>query len=150
MRAEDLRDVSGLGGLPLFAVAACFAAALGDVPFVVRLASALTLGYGVTALLKSLHFRARPEPQTYATAAERFDANSFPSIHAMRGTVFWVLVAERFALPALVAVAGLVIAGIGATRVFLRRHHVGDVLVGVLTGGCAALVAITFARRLAP
>jgi membrane-associated phospholipid phosphatase len=150
MRAEDLRDVSGLGGLPLFAVSACFAAALGDVRFVARLAGALALGYALTALLKTIHFRPRPEPQTFATAVERFDANSFPSIHAMRGTVFWMLVAERFALAVLVALAGLVIASIGATRVFLRRHHVGDVLVGVLTGAFAALVVFTFERRLAP
>jgi undecaprenyl-diphosphatase len=69
------------------------------------------------------------------------DPYSFPSGHAAAATALAVVVTLVYgwvALPALV-----VAAGVAATRVTLRVHHLGDVLAGVCLGVAGAILGYT-------
>ncbi|MCU1692157.1 MAG: hypothetical protein JWM64_1248 [Frankiales bacterium] len=104
----------------------------------------------LSQLPKHLVGRARPvfaEPIAHAAGA------SFPSGHALGGTVFWVstaLVVVPLVRPArrrlVLASALLVSVVIGATRVVIGVHYLSDVVAGFLVGlAWTAVCASVFA-----
>lgn len=97
-------------------------------------------------VLKRTVARARPCDATGRALALLTppDPFSFPSGHAAAAAA--VTLTVTFAHP----VAGLVLvplgAGVAATRVRLRMHHVGDVLAGALLGAGGAVAAVALIR----
>jgi undecaprenyl-diphosphatase len=111
---------------------------------------------GVAILNQTLKFafqRARPE---FAPDTLRLHSWSFPSGHAMDSLVVYGLLAylvlERVKWPALrrliVVGAGLFVAAIGVSRLYLGVHYPSDVIAGFLAGG-AWLTACVLAYQLA-
>jgi membrane-associated phospholipid phosphatase len=134
MREDWMRDISGLGGLPIYLVAALTAFAIGEKSLAYQLAAGLGFGYLATVLIRLAWFRKRPEAQKYKNWLEKIDASSFPSLHAMRSAVFWSLLALFFNQIALYLAFAVVIISIAWTRVWLKRHHPSDVAAGLAIG----------------
>ena len=139
MLAEHLRDISGLGGLPVFVAAAVISYRLGEGTLPAMWAAGLSVGYLLAWAMRLAYFRPRPEPQAYATRLQRLDSNSFPSIHTMRSAVFWALLALHLRDNLVSAVAAVAILLVSLSRVWLRRHHPLDAAVGAILGVSVAL-----------
>jgi membrane-associated phospholipid phosphatase len=103
---------------------------------------------GIEMLLKAIVDRPRP------LSAAHFHTGSFPSGHVIAAAAFWglvppwvFLVTRRRALwIAAVVVSGVVLLGVGASRVYLGAHWPSDVIAGYL-GGAVFLVAAEWAVR---
>ena len=103
--------------------------------------------------LKEVYQRTRPSPVDALIPAQVY---SFPSGHAMVAAAFYLCLlyagwrllpgAARLAWAALVP---LLIAGIGASRLYLGVHYVTDVVAGSLAGAAWTAVVVTAARILA-
>lgn len=106
----------------------------------------------LNTLLKVLFHRVRPD--TYDPHAALLPTYSFPSGHAAASAVVLALVAYmawRF-LPrvwgvAVAIVSGMLIVGIGISRVYLGFHYPTDVLAGWIVGLIGALIIVWQVRR---
>ena len=106
----------------------------------------------LVAVIKSLVERSRPPAGSAHVEAAGY---AFPSAHAATTMALYGLLAlvaiahlhgaaRRWAC----AIAGVVIAGVGATRVYLGAHYPTDVLAGWLVGAVVALLAWRLAQAL--
>lgn len=99
-------------------------------------------------------FFARPRPQL-AWAHVQPDY-SFPSGHTMNSTIFyvaaalilWSIFGRRIGLVS-IALASILVLGVGISRVYLGYHYLTDVLGGMLAG-VAWLMIVGFAFRIRP
>jgi undecaprenyl-diphosphatase len=122
-----------------------------------RGAMALAVSVGATeaivALVKLVISRPRPPGGEALTQA---GGSSFPSGHAAAAVALYALLAyivsrscEKTATRVAVLVAGgVVVLGIGLSRVYLGVHYPSDVIAGWLTGGAIVLVSWGMATRL--
>lgn len=73
----------------------------------------------------------RPSPAEVRVYDE-VPLGSFPSGHVFTATVLWGLLWARGRVPAIAA--GLVVLGVGVSRLYLGAHYVGDVVAGAVLG----------------
>lgn len=121
---------------------------LGLIAFVV-LGSAL-LNTGLKALFR------RPRPEVYRLAeASGF---SFPSTHSMMAfslygllaLLLWPHLRGAAGRTALLAAAGMMIAAIGFSRIYLGVHYPSDVLGGYAASACWITIVLALYRRFSP
>jgi undecaprenyl-diphosphatase len=145
---EMMRDVTALGGTTFVILATSLAVAALVFHRNWRRAGVLALimicAQSCDELLKGVYNRPRPD---FAPAGTYVYAQSFPSGHSTASAALWLSLAmiaasfeaERRAKAFWLVVAGLVITGVGASRVFLGVHWPTDVLAGWMLGACWAL-----------
>lgn len=118
----------------------------------IMLGAAVYGGMFFNAALKQVFQRARPIVEDPLLLLPSYTSYSFPSGHAMASTLLYASLAilaahalQRRAARILVMVcAGLLIAAIGASRVYLGVHYLTDVLAGVLVAVAWLLLCHTF------
>jgi membrane-associated phospholipid phosphatase len=147
--------VTMLGGVTVIAVVACVAAGFlahrGLRQEAVLVVVAVVGAQACTGVLKSIFQRERPSFDDPVATAGYF---SFPSGHALTSMAVYgavaLIVAPRLRLPALraacLAGAGLLVAAIGFTRLYLGVHYLSDVLAGWSLGLAWLLVAAALVR----
>jgi undecaprenyl-diphosphatase len=145
---DVMRDITALGGTTFVVLATTLAVA--GLAFHRNwrragiLAGVMICAQTCDELLKGLYDRPRPD---FAPLGIYFHAQSFPSGHSTASAALWLSLAmlaasfesRRREKAFWFAVAGLVIAGVGFSRVFLGVHWPTDVLAGWVLGGCWAL-----------
>jgi undecaprenyl-diphosphatase len=156
---ETARDVTALGGFSVLSLVVVVATALllihrrrfQAVVFV----AAVLLGQLLAGVTKHLVGRGRPDLVPHL---DMVYSASFPSGHsALSPIVYFTLAgilaageASRAAKLLLLAVAALLVLGVGVSRVYLGVHWPTDVLAGWAMGTAVALTATLVLHRLAP
>jgi membrane protein DedA with SNARE-associated domain/membrane-associated phospholipid phosphatase len=159
LRSDLVRDIaellSGLGSLPVVGavvlVAVVVLAARRRLIEAIPLAVAFVLVYAGVHIAKAAIDRPRPDSPLIDVTG-----SSFPSGHAAYSVAFIaVAVALRHAIPrlagqaAVVVVALVLAAAVGLSRVYLRAHHLSDVLAGWALGAAVFAVCGTVALLVA-
>ena len=108
--------------------------------FVLRAAVAVIVAGGLTAVLKFLMRRGRPQEMTgfYST---RYDHYSFPSGHATRAACLALVFSHQFPGWAVAFYASALF--VALCRVALDIHYVSDVLVGLAVGFFTSWVIVS-------
>jgi membrane-associated phospholipid phosphatase len=144
--------VTGICSQEAFTVLLVLAFLAVDATFGRRLGIVFLTGAYLNDVIKTLvdaprPFQARPDvlrPGAAVTAP----GSSFPSGHTQSAVIFWTLAALQFKRAWFWALAGLIVAAVGLSRVYLGVHYPVDVLGGLAVGLLVVAVA-QFARRLA-
>jgi membrane-associated phospholipid phosphatase len=149
--------VTTLGSTPVLALVAGTAAAYlvtrGRARDATLLPAVLVVAQLLTWMLKATFERPRPSFDDPVATAGWF---SFPSGHALSSLVLYGALAYVFAdrlrpprarVAGLVA-AGLLVAAIGFSRLYLGVHYLTDVLAGYSAGLALLLLAIGMSRKL--
>lgn len=149
-------NITALGSLTLISLHTAIALALllstGDKTGAIQLAAASAGSWTLTETTKYLIARPRP---TIIPALAEASGFSYPSGHAFTSAAMYITIAFLASrhLPlrkqrvVLAIVAGLVIAAIAFSRVYLGVHYPSDILSGILLGvGWAVLVDSVRAR----
>ncbi|HXU99322.1 MAG TPA: phosphatase PAP2 family protein [Caulobacteraceae bacterium] len=157
---EAMRDVTALGGTTFVVLATTLAVA--GLAFhrnwrrAAVLAGVMICAQSCDELLKGIYGRPRPD---FAPLGTYVYAQSFPSGHSTASAALWLSLAmlaasfepRRREKAFWFAIAGLVIAGVGFSRVFLGVHWPTDVLAGWVLGACWALCGwLVWRTRRAP
>jgi undecaprenyl-diphosphatase len=154
---EAARDVSALGGVSLLglvtAIALGFLVLDGKVHMAVFAAGSVVGGMVVSALLKDVFQRPRPEIVPHVAYAAN---SSFPSGHSMMSALTYLTLAallarsqERKRLKAyFLLLAAAITFLVGLSRVYLGVHWPTDVLAGWMAGAVWAMLCWVGARKL--
>ncbi|HLZ76747.1 phosphatase PAP2 family protein [Phenylobacterium sp.] len=147
---ESMRDVTALGGVTVITLVTTVALLL----FLMHrklwhagiFALAVTLAFVSSEGLKDVYDRPRPELAPHGSYVY---GSSFPSGHSTLSAAVYLtlavlissLEANRGTKRMVFALAGVLVAGIGFSRVYLAVHWPSDVLAGWCLGGAWALIA---------
>ncbi len=152
-----MRDLTALGGFAVLLLVTLTALALlvlkGQPRSALVLAVAAAGGQALSSSVKALFDRPRPDLVPWGTDAL---TASFPSGHATMAAATWLTLAAMLAraeprrrLKALyLALAALIVAAVGVSRVYLGVHWPSDVLAGWALGAAWALLCYTVAQAL--
>jgi len=139
---EFLEDVKAFGGLPIYLALISFFSILGYFTISVRLAVGLFLAYVLTSSIRFVFFRQRPDKQKFKSVAQKIDASSFPSLHAMRASclaILLILFFNNFWFTVISIIAAVCVA---LVRVIQKRHFASDVIAGLVFGVFVAWAAV--------
>lgn len=126
------RDFTSMGSL-LFLIMLSFLLAR-NFSELIFLVFGLILLELVSAFLKLLLFKHRPEKESYTNVIEKISASSFPSVHAARSTFIYSYFAYLYTGTYKSYLFILIVVLVGVTRIVLKKHYYIDVLAGVLLG----------------
>lgn len=139
---EFLEDLKAFGGLPIYLFSIALFFILGYVSMTVRLTVGLFIAYALTSSIRFVFFRRRPDKQRFKGLAQKIDASSFPSLHAMRASCLAVLLILFFNNVLITVVAIVAAICVALVRVLQKRHFASDVIAGLFFGVLVALVSI--------
>ena len=147
--AEYIRDLTALGNPFLLLFIAVFSLIQFDT--FGSIMPVLILGFLANEIfcsgIKFFWHKPRPNGQKFDNAFEKIDAGSFPSIHAARISFVYANIAypyylmDKF-LPVLLCI--LIIALVGYSRIFLKKHFLTDVIAGYIIGSTSFLLFLNW------
>ena len=141
---DFFRDMSSLGSIFGAGFILLFFILAGKYTAVKQIVFALAVGQAIAWLIRAFYFRRRPNNKQYSTFLERLDASSFPSIHAIRAGLMFVIVNNYFNSLIYTIILGVMALSVLYSRIYLKKHHFSDVAVGVCVGLAVGYAAIAF------
>ena len=139
---DFFRDITAFGGLWGYCTLVILTAVMVGTYFAAQLVVALVIIYASAIIIRLLYFKERPNHERHKSVLERIDASSFPSIHAARITSMAYLFARQ--VPELMIPSVLLALLVCASRVYLRKHFVIDVVGGIVLGIVVSLLVKTY------
>jgi len=138
---EKISDISAIGGDTVFLLFVFVAAAAGLKSVVLVLLASWLMAYAITFAIRMVWWQERPDKESYKNIWQKFDAGSFPSLHAMRATILMASLASFYHNPLATAGFAVAVAAVCYARVWLKRHRLIDILAGVPLGLAAYWLA---------
>jgi membrane-associated phospholipid phosphatase len=87
----------------------------------------------ISASIKALYHKKRPNGQTYSNIVEKIDAGSFPSIHSARSSFLFLCLFSIYPGNLRFIFLGLFLI-VGLSRILLKKHYFNDVIGGYILG----------------
>ncbi len=143
---ELLQDFKTLGGFPLYCALILASFILGEFGLSSQLFIGLILAFSLTALIRIFYFKQRPVRQSFKTWQQKIDASSFPSLHSMRAAVLATVLAAFFDNRILAVLFFALAVAVASARVLQKRHHMSDVVAGLILGILVGFASIWLAR----
>ena len=141
--ADDFfRDLSSLGSIFGAGFILLFFLLVKNYVVVKQIITALVLGQAIAWLVRTFYFRRRPNNKQYSTFLERLDASSFPSIHAIRAGLMFVILSNYFNSLTYTLIFAAMALTVLYSRIYLKKHHFSDVVIGVVVGVITGYLSI--------
>lgn len=102
----------------------------------------LFLAYIVVFAIRASYYRERPQKQKYSSYLQKIDSSSFPSMHACRSTIIFLLVGAFFHNILIWFLLGTILLLVGVSRIYLKKHYLTDVLGGLLIGVLISVILV--------
>ncbi len=128
-----IRDISALGGMPLYALAGFVFLFFSLVHFFI-LFFGFMIAFLLTVLIRAVYFKERPKKQSITNIFERIDASSFPSLHTARASLLFFTLAHFINNYIISIFFVLAILSVASARILLKKHDIIDVIGGFILG----------------
>lgn len=128
-----MENVSSFGSIFTHILLMAAAFALKDA-LLYPLLKGFALIYLIGVPIKLLVFKNRPKKMKYKDFWEKFEASSFPSVHAARVVFLALVLCSRFNNNVFSALLFAVAALVMYSRIHLKKHYWSDIIGGVITG----------------
>ena len=140
-----MRDITSIGGLPIIGLIFLLLVFLEKITIAKQFAVALIISEILIWGIRLVYFRKRPEGKKdgFKNLYERIDESSFPSIHAARAAIIAFVLSQNLPVYPTILL-WLTAIGICASRIYLKRHHLSDVLIGFPFGLTIAYLVVLF------
>ncbi|MBI2659290.1 phosphatase PAP2 family protein [Candidatus Woesearchaeota archaeon] len=127
-------------GTPFFLIPAIIYLLRLDKSLAATVIYALALTQIICTAIKYIYPKDRPVPMPRNTIFQKYMAGSFPSIHTARITAFSIPVIWLY--PNTAAVLALLMAAVGYSRIYLKKHYFTDVLAGFIIGAVIGVLGL--------
>ncbi len=134
-----IRAIS-LFGTPFFYVPATAYLFRINAHFAITLAVILASNELICGCIKLLYPKERPIPMPRNTLFQKYLAGSFPSVHTSRITALFIPTALFYSNWASALAAMAIIALVGYSRIYLKKHYLTDVIGGFLIGAAMGIL----------
>ena len=94
----------------------------------------IILVYAISSPIKWFFHRQRPDRQSHHNWMERYDSSTFPSVHANRSALMFVVLSVFFGMLSMAILFLAISLVVSYSRVYLERHYWRDVIVGYFIG----------------
>ncbi|MDP3765792.1 MAG: phosphatase PAP2 family protein [Nanoarchaeota archaeon] len=108
----------------------------------IKLILILVINEFVCGAIKYIYPKDRPVPMPNKTLIQKYFAGSFPSVHTARITAFSVAIVLFTMNKIFILIGLLAIAGVGYSRIYLKKHYLIDVIAGFLIGAIISFAAL--------
>ena len=95
----------------------------------------------ICGAIKYLYPKKRPIPMPSETLVQKYFAGSFPSVHTARITAFSVAVILSANGITAILIGLFAMAGVGYSRIYLKKHYFIDVMAGFGIGAVLSVAA---------
>jgi len=146
MIKDTIQDTKAFGGTPIFVLLAIVTFTIGQSELALQIIIGYVVAYALTAIIRMSYFRERPEPRAHSNFFQKVDASSFPSLHAMRAATLATIFSIFFDNSLLTLFFALVAIAVAMVRVYQKRHHKSDVVVGLIFGVAVGIAAVWLAE----
>jgi len=138
-----IRDITSIVGFPIIVLISIGLLVWGKIEIMWEFIFALIVSELIIYIIRYFYFRPRPigKRDGFTSLFERLDESSFPSVHAARASVMAVTLSQSLSLTAKI-ILWVVATTICASRIYLKRHHLSDVIVGGILGLVIGYIAI--------
>jgi len=143
MKEQLLNDIAGLAGMPLIGIVFLLFLILGKYSSAKQLFVGIFIAVLLTVIIRTIYFKLRPNKQKAKNFLQRLDVSSFPSLHSMRAAVVAVIVGNIFQNNLVCVLLSLGVISVGTARVLLKKHHLSDVIAGIISGLIIGFAVIT-------
>lgn len=130
-----IRDITSIAGLPILSLFFIGLLLWNKTEIALEFLISLIVAELSIYLIRYFYFRQRPfgKKDGFKSLYERLDESSFPSVHSARAAIIALVLSQP--LPWIPKIFLWIAAtGICASRIYLKRHHPSDVLVGGILG----------------
>ena len=128
------RDITTLGGTPLYFGLIVLLLLLGYLENFLLLLIGYVLTLGINVLIRVFYFKDRPKKISYSTFIGKMDASSFPSVHTSRAFFLAPLFAIMFGFVSTWILMYALAVLVAWSRIRLKKHDIWDVLAGIVVG----------------
>jgi membrane-associated phospholipid phosphatase len=129
-----ISDFTAMGGLVVYCFICLFFLIFGEFIVLLKLIMGFVLVYGIIITIRSVYFKDRPVKYVHTNYVEKMDASSFPSIHAGRSTILYLILIEFFNNLYVSISLGILILLVCYSRIYLKKHDLKDVSAGIIVG----------------
>ena len=134
-------EITFLGGILFYLIVSFLFLYFQKQDIFLKLILALISVYLITAIIRMFYFKNRPKKLNHSNFLEKLDASSFPSIHAARATLLFILFSlinlEKLFL---IAIMFLLLLSVYYSRIYLKKHDIIDILGGIILGILVSLI----------
>ncbi len=138
---EAFTAVTALGTAYFYAILIILLILLGFKKIAFHLAVGLVILYLLVFLIRIFYFRERPNREKYSNFITRLTASSFPSLHTIN-SIFTASVLSQVVSRNISVFLFIIAVLIAYSRIHIKKHHLSDVVAGIIIGAAAGLVYI--------
>lgn len=133
---DSFKHISALGSYQIYLIITVFFLIIGKINEFLFLFIGFLLIKLLIVPIRIIFFKQRPDKEKYSNIFEKASAASFPSLHSTRTTFLIFFLINYFHYNIQIS---LYFISIGTlilySRIYLKRHYIIDVIVGVILGG---------------
>ncbi len=139
---EALIAVTALGTAYFYGLLIIFLFLLKKYDVAIHLIIGLLLCYIFVFIIRLFYFKERPVKEDYFNFFTRINASSFPSLHTLSSIYAATVLAVNFKTIEISIFFYAVALLIAYSRIYVKKHYLTDVLVGLALGLIASLIYI--------
>ncbi len=139
---EAFTAITALGSAYFYGILAIFLLLLGKNKTAFHLVIGLIICYSFVLILRIFYFKERPNKEEHFNFFTRINASSFPSLHSLSSAYTATVLSNSFNNAKLTVFFYAIVLSISFSRVYLKKHYIFDVLVGLIIGIIAGAIYI--------
>jgi len=133
-----LDDFSMFGSTPFYLVTTLALFFMNNIVLAKQLLFSYIAGHILILIIKSLHYKERPQKEEFTMFMEKMVASSFPSTHSLVVTLLAVHFSLAFPLPWVIGLSSLLALSVYAQRYVQKKHFIIDCFGGFILGSILA------------
>ncbi|MBR9699878.1 phosphatase PAP2 family protein [Candidatus Woesearchaeota archaeon] len=138
-----LDDISNFGSIPFYILILAAMLFIERGEFFFRLFYSFLIAMALIIVIKSVHFKDRPQKEEFSIFIEKVLASSFPSSHSLNVTILAILFSLQYPFLWVMIFSGMLAVLVFLHRYISKKHFIVDIFGGILL----AIIEVIFVVR---
>ncbi len=141
---EAFTAITSLGSAYFYGILIILLFLLNKNKTAIHIIVGLIVCYSFVFILRIFYFKERPNKEDYFNLFTKINASSFPSLHTLSSTYVATVLSNSFMNTKLTIFFYTLVLFIASSRIYLKKHYLLDVFVGLVIGIMASAIYLYF------